>query len=634
MKDGLFIFSENSNFYYDFFAQFAFWVSFLVLMAYAWYKKYPMVEWLAIVLSGRMGFLIGSRIGGFSAADWSLWLQSGQMPIEHSQSIWGGLLLGLGGILLTRRMLHFSLPVFSLYAIAVPLGLAVQRLGCLIAGCCFGTPTHLPFGLQYGIYSPAFSHHSHMGLLEGIADRSLAIHPVPIYFILAYLLTAVLVIRFKDHFRKDTAVAYFAFATLALARFFVEFFRDASTNPGLQGELWLYLKNIQWFSLIFFLICLGLIFIQSRRFVSLLNPSPHSPFPFQGQQPSYKNQRLASRESHLKGTVNVRGGSKTQKNLLYSQSNHPPFTKWLILFSIWGLSFYVFRDQFSELDMWAIFCAMLALSLAQFIRWYKQAPAPVLRWSTAFLVLAGTSWMAQVVDQDSLRAVRLAEKENLPSHWGGIRAGFGIGNYETEYRDCDGRLTERNIHSFRTGGIGYTHYLNLPKYMRAEFGLNLGLGHDRNERSSFRMGGTSGTINTSLWAVGAYARYDFRWVGLGVGGYTGKMIFFDSPENLTLQTYVRLGPYDIFYLDGGTMRQFPHALSGTSFQIGIGSGMGRMNGTEVRVGLSANGGADGTAGYVNARIPYKGIIWSPYLSIGDNTSIGLNVEYSLIKRKR
>src|SRR5678815_3767384 len=44
------------------------------------------------------------------------------------------------------------MPLFALadiFATALPLGHAIARVGCLMAGCCFGKPTSLPWGVTY-----------------------------------------------------------------------------------------------------------------------------------------------------------------------------------------------------------------------------------------------------------------------------------------------------------------------------------------------------------------------------------------------------------------------------------------------------------------------------------------------------
>ena len=42
-----------------------------------------------------------------------------------------------------------ALPLFDTYAFALPLGHAIGRVGCFMAGCCYGKPTTLPWGVTF-----------------------------------------------------------------------------------------------------------------------------------------------------------------------------------------------------------------------------------------------------------------------------------------------------------------------------------------------------------------------------------------------------------------------------------------------------------------------------------------------------
>ena len=578
MEDGLFIFSPNSSFYYVLFTQAGFWVSFLILMGFAWYKRYPMIQWLAIVLCGRLGFLIGSRLGGFSIEDWSIWFQSSQMPIESSQSVWGGLLLGILSLLIARRILSFSFPVFSLYVIAVPLGLAVQRLGCLIAGCCFGTPTTLPIGVKYGIYSPAFDHHAYSGLLDVWAGSSLSIHPVPVYFMLAYLLCGFLMMRWQQKFPSEGTLVAGGIGILALSRFFIEFVRDVSTNPGMQGEMWMGVKYIQWLCLLIAMIGL------SYAVISSLRDSP-----------------------------------ETQSATEEITPSSPSMSRWIFLFLLIGTAIWYFYPQFSRSDAWLILSSACILCLAQAIKWFSQAPTPVYRWGSVMLVIAATGWMSQTVNTNTIRQARLREKQAMPANWNSLQLGGGIGQYEEVYRNCDGAVTGRETFSYQVLGTGYRHHFNFRKYRRAMLGVDFGFGRERTDSPS---------DNLRLWGIGAFARYDFRWLGLGAGAYRGNLKYLGSTERWAPQTYVRIGPYDLFYMDGGTMNEFPSALTIPGYQIGFGTGLGRTDGTEVKAGLATNSIASGF--YLSGRFIHKNtLVFNPYLVVGDLAGVGLKVEYIL-----
>lgn len=75
--------------------------------------------------------------------------------------------------------------VLDVFGRVLPMSHGVSRLGCLAAGCCYGLPTDLPWGV---VYPP------HVDSMPGLAPAGVALHPTPIYeaiglFVLAAGLT-------------------------------------------------------------------------------------------------------------------------------------------------------------------------------------------------------------------------------------------------------------------------------------------------------------------------------------------------------------------------------------------------------------------------------------------------------------
>jgi phosphatidylglycerol---prolipoprotein diacylglyceryl transferase len=70
--------------------------------------------------------------------------------VQSGGTFFGGL---LGAILLAACYTWFAklpiLPLLDTYAGALPLGHAIGRLGCFMAGCCYGKPTWLPWGIKF-----------------------------------------------------------------------------------------------------------------------------------------------------------------------------------------------------------------------------------------------------------------------------------------------------------------------------------------------------------------------------------------------------------------------------------------------------------------------------------------------------
>jgi phosphatidylglycerol---prolipoprotein diacylglyceryl transferase len=49
----------------------------------------------------------------------------------------------------------------DIWSMPAALGLAIGRLGCLMAGCCYGAPCELPWAIQYPIGHETYPHHVH-----------------------------------------------------------------------------------------------------------------------------------------------------------------------------------------------------------------------------------------------------------------------------------------------------------------------------------------------------------------------------------------------------------------------------------------------------------------------------------------
>ena len=92
-------------------------------------------------------------------------------------TLYGGMVAGVfGGLLMARRL---QLPLWvtaDALAPSLAIGGAIGRVGCFLNGCCYGRPTHLPWGVT-------FPSDSFAGLDFGNAK----IHPSQLYFSLAGL---------------------------------------------------------------------------------------------------------------------------------------------------------------------------------------------------------------------------------------------------------------------------------------------------------------------------------------------------------------------------------------------------------------------------------------------------------------
>ncbi len=144
----------------------------------------------------------------------------------------GGLLLvpGLVATLVTAVVLGLPFKqhlgaTSDVTVIALAIGVGVGRMGCFLAGCCFGKPTSLPWGVRF----PANAE------LIPETMRGLPLHPTQLYFLAAFvLLGAALWWRGpKRRFPGElTLIAIAVFAVSSLVGPFARYGEAASWSWG------------------------------------------------------------------------------------------------------------------------------------------------------------------------------------------------------------------------------------------------------------------------------------------------------------------------------------------------------------------------------------------------------------------
>ncbi|HOW28143.1 MAG TPA: prolipoprotein diacylglyceryl transferase [Elusimicrobiota bacterium] len=172
--------------------------------------------------------------------------------------IWEGGLVWYGGFIAAvavgyhtiRRKGLPALTVADALAPALALGHAIGRVGCFMAGCCYGKPTGLPWAVE-------FRHP------ESLAPLNLPSHPVQLY---EASLGGILFILLMTLSRKDSwhvgsgrpALLYvFSYAVL---RFLLEFLRGDDRGPSLFS-----LSGSQAVSVALMLVCGGIVVFLRRR---------------------------------------------------------------------------------------------------------------------------------------------------------------------------------------------------------------------------------------------------------------------------------------------------------------------------------------------------------------------------------
>jgi phosphatidylglycerol---prolipoprotein diacylglyceryl transferase len=122
---------------------------------------------------------------------------------------YGGMIFGMAAVIFYSRVARLSLgQVMDVCAPGLALGLAFGRVGCFMAGCCWGdlcvgpeemaklpssqtawqvqtvpaiSPAGFPLAVQFPRDAGAYEQHRKLGLIGGAAERSRPVHPVQLY---------------------------------------------------------------------------------------------------------------------------------------------------------------------------------------------------------------------------------------------------------------------------------------------------------------------------------------------------------------------------------------------------------------------------------------------------------------------
>lgn len=178
----------------------------------------------------------GAILGGkllYWAVEWRDVVAGTLRPIRdfrYGFVFFGGFLGSVfAGWLYRRRRPFDYMAVADHFVVALPVGHAIGRIGCMMAGCCAGKPTDLPWGVSF----------THPQCLVDPAFLGTPLHPVQLYEAGANALIAVLLFVLIRRVWKGGSppgtvfLAYFGL--YSASRFVVEFFRGDYRGGFLLG---------------------------------------------------------------------------------------------------------------------------------------------------------------------------------------------------------------------------------------------------------------------------------------------------------------------------------------------------------------------------------------------------------------
>ncbi|HZU28051.1 MAG TPA: prolipoprotein diacylglyceryl transferase [Bryobacteraceae bacterium] len=196
--------------------------------------------------------LAGGKIAMF-LFDWRVyWNNPGEIfsreTLQAAGVYQGGLVLAL--LVAAWYIHHNKLPWLStldVFAPGVAIGHGIGRLGCLAAGCCWGLPTRLPWGITFT--------NPEAGRLTGV-PLGVRLQPTQIYEALVEAaIFGFLIWRIRRPHRAGEVMGLYL-VLYSIARFFIEFVREHE-QPTQLG-----LSLTQWIAIATFL--LGVWFLLNR----------------------------------------------------------------------------------------------------------------------------------------------------------------------------------------------------------------------------------------------------------------------------------------------------------------------------------------------------------------------------------
>lgn len=161
-------------------------------------------------------------------------------------TIWGAILGATLGVWIYFKLTKQNMGyIFDLLAPACIMAQAIGRLGCLFNGCCYGTPTTLPWGLVY-------TDPQSFGFTGGIPGQ-----PTVVYEIIFCVIIFVILLKLRNKLQPQGSLFVLYLALYAAWRLGIDFLRDGT--PFLFG-----LHQAQFISVVILLISVPWLILKTR----------------------------------------------------------------------------------------------------------------------------------------------------------------------------------------------------------------------------------------------------------------------------------------------------------------------------------------------------------------------------------
>ena len=191
--------------------------------AYLGYEKdkiFDLVFWLII------GALLGGKVF-YIWFNYDSFVSSTLVEkIRYGFVFYGGFIGGISaGIIWLKKHKKPLLPAMDFFAVPLALGHAIGRVGCFLAGCCYGKIAHNFLGVKYSDPHSLVPEHLH----------NVSLYPVQLMESLAVLILFFILLHFYRKPHKNGVIFAGYLLGYGLIRFTLEFFRFDDRGAGIFG---------------------------------------------------------------------------------------------------------------------------------------------------------------------------------------------------------------------------------------------------------------------------------------------------------------------------------------------------------------------------------------------------------------
>ncbi len=152
---------------------------------------------------------------------------------EAGSGFYGALTGGMLGIAAMSRLKRWpALGILDAGAARLPVGFAMGKVGCFLAGCCYGMRCGVPPGVSFAQGSLAYREQVDGGVIDAGSLSALPVHPTQLYELAFALALFGALVLYRRRPRRPGSVLLLCLSCYSLWRFVIEWLRD---DPGRRG---------------------------------------------------------------------------------------------------------------------------------------------------------------------------------------------------------------------------------------------------------------------------------------------------------------------------------------------------------------------------------------------------------------